>query len=130
MPAAAAILALAVLYQYAWHRTSQLTLRISVFESKKSLGLTLEGRVAGPWVAELSRVWVETIPQLKSRKLIIDLRNITYADAAGTEALKRIYTQSHAKLLAASPWTEYLAKEIRKNSSKNPSKGAKNAGFA
>lgn len=90
------------------------------------MGITLEGRVAGPWVAELSRVWVEAVAQLKSRKLIIDLRNITYADSAGTEALKKIYTQSHAKLLAASPWTEYLAGEIRKKPSKS-AKGAKNA---
>lgn len=86
--------------------------------------------MAGPWVAELSRVWVDTVPQLKSRKLILDLRNITYADSAGTEALKKIYTQSHARLLAASPWTEYLAKEIRKTSSKGATKGVKNAGRA
>lgn len=82
--------------------------------------------MAGPYAAELSRVWAETVPQLKSRKLVIDLRNITYADSAGTEVLKRIYTQSRAKLLAASPWTEYLAREIRKKPSKS-AKGAKNA---
>lgn len=110
-------MAFAVLYPKAWHRTSQVTLRISVSEGKESMGITLEGRVAGPWVAELSRVWVETGPQLKSRKLILDLRNVTYADSAGTDALKRIYSQSHARLLAASPWTEYLANEVRKVSS-------------
>lgn len=109
---------------------SQLTLRISISESKTSMGITLEGRVAGPWAAELSRVWVETAPQLQSRELILDLRNITYADSAGTETLKRIYTQSQAKLLAASPWTEYLANEIRKASSKDATRGVKNAGCA
>ena len=91
---------------------SQLTLRISVYEYEKSVGITLEGRVAGPWVAELSRVWAETLPQLKSRSLILDLRNVTYADIAGTDALKAIYAQSHAKLIAGSPWTEYLAQQI------------------
>ena len=78
------------------------------------MGITLEGRVAGPWVAELSRVWVETVPQLNSRKLVLDLRNVTYADFAGTEALKTIYAQSQARLVAGSPWTEYLAEQIRK----------------
>jgi hypothetical protein len=78
------------------------------------MGITLEGRVAGPWVAELSRVWVDTLPLLNSRTLILDLRNVTYADSAGTDALKAIYAQSHAKLIAGSPWTEYLVQEITK----------------
>lgn len=109
-----ASLACPVLYSKAWRRTSQLTLRISVYECDESVRITLEGRVAGPWVAELSRVWVETVPQLNSRELILDLRNVTYADGAGTDALKKIFVQSKPKLITGSPWTEYLAQEISK----------------
>jgi hypothetical protein len=109
---------------------SQITLRISIFEYERTMGITLEGRVAGPWVAELRRVWVETAPQLHSRKLIIDLRNVTYADSAGTDALKEIYSQSHAKLLSASPWTEYLAREIRKTTSENQNEEVEHASHA
>lgn len=109
---------------------SQVTLRISIFEYEKSMGITLEGRVAGPWTAELSRVWVETAPQLRSRKLIIDLRNVTYADSAGIDALKNIYAQTHAKLLAASPWTEYLAREISKSRSQEVNEEVENANHA
>ena len=94
------------------------------------MSITLEGRVAGPWVAELSRVWVETAPQLHSRTLIIDLRNVTYADIAGTNALKEIYSQSHAKLLSASPWTEYLVREIRKTTSEIANEEVANANRA
>lgn len=86
--------------------------------------------MAGPWVAELSRVWVETAPQLNSRKLLIDLRNVTYADSAGTDALKQIYTQTHAKLLAGSPWTEYLASQIRKTATVDTNKEVENASRA
>ncbi|HEX8713043.1 MAG TPA: hypothetical protein VF730_14285 [Terracidiphilus sp.] len=103
-----------MLYRKAWRRTSQVTLRISVYEYDKSVGITLEGRVAGPWVAELSRVWAETVPQLNSRMLILDLRNVTYADLSGTDALKAMCAQSHPKLITGSPWTEYLAQEISK----------------
>jgi hypothetical protein len=106
----------AVLYSQAWRRTSRHTLRISVQEYDNSVRITLEGRVAGPWVAELKRVWVETVPQLKSRNVVLDLRNVTYADAAGTGALKKIYSQSQPTLIAGSPWTEYLAQEISKTS--------------
>lgn len=90
----------------------------------------LEGRVAGPWVAELNRVWVETAPQLSSKALVIDLRSVTYADTAGTDTLKRIYAHSRAKLLAASPWTEYLAREISKITSVAANEEVENANRA
>jgi anti-anti-sigma regulatory factor len=76
------------------------------------MSIKLEGRIAGPWSAELSRVWVETAPRLASRKLLLDLRNVTYADNAGTQALMEIYRQSRAELLASNPWTQSLAEQI------------------
>jgi hypothetical protein len=74
--------------------------------------MTLEGRVAGPWVAELSRAWLETAPQLGSKTLSIDLQNIMYADAPGKQVLREIYAQTHARIIASSPWAQYLAEEI------------------
>ena len=87
-------------------------MKITIQNGDKEIGITLEGRVAGPWVAELNRVWVETAPQLGSRTLSIDLRNVIYADAAGKQALREIYAQTHARLIATSPWAQYLAEEI------------------
>ena len=74
--------------------------------------MKLEGRVAGPWASELDRVWVETAPQLSSKKLIIDLHNVTYADATGKQVLRNIYAQTQAELIASTPWTQFLAEEI------------------
>lgn len=74
--------------------------------------MRLEGRVAGPWASELDRVWVETAPRLASRKLIIDLHNVTYADAAGKQVLRTICKQANAKLFANTPWTQFLAEEV------------------
>ena len=91
------------------------------------MSIMLEGRVAGPWVAELNRVWVETAPHLSSKSLVIDLRNVTYADSAGTDTLKQIYTHTRAKLLSASPWTEYLASEISKTTSVGANEEVENA---
>ena len=87
-------------------------LRITIQNGEKEIGMTLEGRVAGPWVAELSRVWMETAPQLGSKTLSIDLQNLIYADAPGKQLLREIYAQTHAKLVASSPWAQYLAEEI------------------
>ena len=68
--------------------------------------------MAGPWVAELKRVWVETVPQLEQKTVIIDLRNVIYADADGKQVLREIYAQTRATLVASSPWAQYLAEEI------------------
>jgi hypothetical protein len=75
--------------------------------------MKLEGRVAGPWAGELNRVWVEAAPQLAEKKLIIDLHNVTYADKAGKETLKAIYDQTHAQFVANTPWTQFLAEEVK-----------------
>jgi hypothetical protein len=74
--------------------------------------MRLEGRIAGPWANELDRVWVETAPRLESRKLVIDLHNVTYADANGKQVLRDIYAQTHADLIASTPWTQFLAEEV------------------
>ena len=93
-------------------KAGQHTLRITVQETDKTIEITLEGRVTGPWVAELSRVWAETAPQLGKRSLSIDLRNVIFADASGKQVLRDIYSQTHATLIANSPWAQYLADEI------------------
>lgn len=68
--------------------------------------------MVGPWVPELRRVWEETAPQLGTKTLTIDIQEVTYADAGGKEALRDIYAQTDATLIASSPWAQYLAEEI------------------
>ncbi len=88
-------------------------LRITVQETEKAIELRLEGRIAGPWVAELGRVLVETAPRLATRKLLVDLRDVTYADAEGKRVLRDIYSQTGAGLIASTPWTQYLVEEVK-----------------
>ena len=90
-------------------------LRITVEENAKTIVMKLEGRVTGPWAAELGRLWKETGPTLANRKLALDLRGTTYADAWGIRELKDIYSQTKAEILTATPWTQYLADEVKRN---------------
>ena len=76
--------------------------------------IKLEGRVAGPWVAELTRTWKEQAPLLAEKKLSLDLRDITYSDTRGTQALREIYAQSGAELITSTPWTRFLAEEVKR----------------
>ena len=99
-------------------------LRITTQKSDTAIEIKLEGRVAGPWVAEISRVWMETAPQLDSRKLLLDLREVTYLDAGGKKVLSDINAQTGAQLIVSTPWTQYLADEIRATKSSDEGEGA------
>jgi anti-anti-sigma regulatory factor len=91
-------------------------LRITVDENPETVVIKLEGRVAGPWAVELGRLWEEKAPAVAKKKLALDLRETTFADAEGLRVLKTIYSETGAAVLAGTPWTQYLAEEVsRKN---------------
>ena len=46
---------------------------------------------------------------------MLDLRNVTYVDALGKQALIHIHAQSGAELTVSTPWAQHLAEEIRAN---------------
>ena len=94
-------------------------LRITINENEQGAVIKLEGRIAGPWAAELSRTWKEQAPLLAKRKVSLDLRDITFSDASGTEALRDIYRQSGAELVTGNPWTHFLAEEVVRGSAQN-----------
>jgi anti-anti-sigma regulatory factor len=100
-----------------WHAICLIhgMLRITFNETESGMELVLEGRIVGPWVQELERVWVETAPRLGSKKLSIDLRNVTYADASGKRVLRTIFSQSGAELVANSLGIQDLAEQVAGN---------------
>ena len=82
-------------------------------ERAQDTQIKLEGRIAGPWTAELSRVWLEAAPRVSGKRLVIDLRDVTYADAHATNLLREIYDQTHAELITGTVWTQSLAEIIK-----------------
>lgn len=91
-----------------------MALRITVHENGESMVLKLEGRLTGPWVAELDRLWKQTSAGRNGHKIVLDLRETTYADANGIQSLRSIYRQAGADILTGTPWTQYLADEIKR----------------
>lgn len=70
-------------------------------QASDGIALRLEGRVAGPWTHELARFWAQTAQRVPSRKLSIDLRDVTYADFQALKVLRTIYSQTCADLLSS-----------------------------
>ena len=82
--------------------------------------LKIEGRISGDAVPELHRAWEDLAPSLGSKKLTVDLRGVTFMDAAGRKVLAEIHGKTKAEFLADTPMTKYFAAEaaqgIRSNS--------------
>ena len=87
-------------------------LRITIQETSEALTINLEGRVTGPFAAELQQAWGQTARQLKARAVYVDLRNVTYVDEDGKRILREIEAQTGAELIATTPWARQLAAEI------------------
>ncbi len=87
-------------------------LRIKLDENEDEIGMTLEGRIAGPAVTELNRAWEEMAPRLTEKHLWIDLRRVIHSDTAGKQVLGAIYARTHARFLTRTLWSESLALEI------------------
>ena len=99
-------------------------LRITVEESTHAIVIKLEGRIAGPYVAELGRVWKETAPAVAQRKLSLDIRGTTFADTEAIRILREIHSKTGAEILAGTPWTQYLAEELaNKNNNQAEAEG-------
>ena len=73
--------------------------------------LKLAGRVAGPWLRELSEVWRKLLPSLGMKALVVDLQEVTFADAEGTELLRTINRTRACQFLANTPMTSHLAEQ-------------------
>ena len=99
----------------ACHWMHYLMLRITIQENENSMVIKLEGRIAGPYVAELSRVWGDRAPFPSTKKLTLDLHNVLNLDSYGRQVLREIYIQTNAELVTGTPWTQSLAQQIMRS---------------
>jgi hypothetical protein len=94
-------------------------LRITIQEDATKVMLKLEGRIVGPWTAELERTWHSLGPSLAGRKLSLDLCGVSYIDREGRGVLADIYRKTHAEFQTDTPLTEYFVQEARSDGSRN-----------
>ncbi len=90
-------------------------LRITIDQETDPVILRLEGRIVGPWTAELDRIWQSLGPSLHKKKLAVDLREVSYIDRQGRGILAEIYRTTHARFEANTPLTQYFAEEAQRS---------------
>ena len=66
-------------------------LRITTEETDSSVRLLLEGKLSGPWVAELERAFGDSKSASVGRPVVLDLSGLVRADAAGRTLLEALH---------------------------------------
>jgi hypothetical protein len=75
-------------------------MKITSHVSYDATKITLEVRLAGPWIEELERCWREFKQSAAGRHLTVDLTGVTFVEQEGKALLTRMY-QGGADLLAS-----------------------------
>ena len=65
-------------------------LRIQISEQADAINFSLEGSLAGPWVAELEKCWNEATQSPPARSITVKLAGVSFVDDSGTELLCRM----------------------------------------
>jgi anti-anti-sigma regulatory factor len=87
-------------------------LKITIDQVQKPPRLTVEGRLAGPWVQELDRCWRE-LSAAHAARILVDLTGVTFVDPKGKDLLK-LMARSGAELRASGCLTRCIVDEIAK----------------
>lgn len=86
-------------------------MRITAQDNPRVLTLRLEGRLEGPWAAELEKCWKETLATLSRPKLRVDLTGVTSIDAAGKARLAAMHREG-AEFIAVDCLMKAVVEEI------------------
>jgi len=86
-------------------------MRVTVLDGKAEQMLTVEGKVAEPFVAELESAWEKTRQDGGSRPTVIDLTEVTRIDRKGEAALVAMVAEG-ARLTAKGIYWEYVVKQL------------------
>lgn len=86
-------------------------LKISMVEGKDERRLIVEGKLVGPWAAELESVCAETGNDLRNRGLIIDMRHLTAISQEGEKVLCELI-QKGVKFRCRGVFTKHVLKLV------------------
>jgi hypothetical protein len=93
-------------------------LRISVIDSRTERRLVLEGKLIGPWVAELRKAWKEASGDIAGRALVVDVKNVCIISEEGENALLELVSEG-AMFRCRGVVTKHLIQQLRRRSKRN-----------
>ena len=85
--------------------------RINTQGTGGEMTLTLEGKLAGPWVTELERSWQAASATAAGRPLRVNLNEVTFIDSAGKSLLATMHRHG-VQLVAVTCMMKSVVEEI------------------
>jgi len=87
-------------------------LRITIVDTPAEQRLVLYGKLVGPWIGELQRVWENLRQQLGNRHSVIDLNEVTLIDDSADQLLATMLEQG-AELVARGMADRWLIQALK-----------------
>jgi anti-anti-sigma regulatory factor len=88
-------------------------LKITLHDTPEQLQFQLEGRLIGAWVTEFEQCWSTAASIRGGRKVVVDLRDVTFIDEPGKDLLRRLTAQD-VDLVARDALTKAIVEEVRR----------------
>jgi hypothetical protein len=86
-------------------------LKISIRDTPSQRRLLIEGKLIGPWAAELARVWRHATADLNGRALIIDAGGLTAITEDGENVLLELMKEG-ASFRSSGVFTKQVLKRL------------------
>jgi len=97
-------------------------LKISLIDGRTQRRLVLEGKVIGPWAAELRTAYQKARADLNGRELVIDLKHITAINQEGENALSELMSEG-VKFCGRGVFTKQILKQVASRARKSLQQG-------
>ena len=89
-------------------------LRITIAEMATEQRWTLEGRLVGPWVAELRTCWKKRHRSQNGRTCTVDLSGVTFIDKGG-QRLLRTMAKEGTQFVATGMYIKHVLDQLKPN---------------
>ncbi len=86
-------------------------LRITVTDTPSEQRWTLQGRLAGPWVAQLQSCWNNAQAAREGRSCVIDVTSLTSVDETGEDVLRAMMSEG-AKFRACGVYITHVLQSL------------------
>src|SRR5437773_5398357 len=93
-------------------------LRVTTVDEDQKMTLKLEGKLIGPWVEEVTRVWTDAARSPRSN-YIVDLRSVTFIDNPGRVLLAAM-SRRGARFVASDCLIRTIIDEIQSSHLERP----------
>ena len=93
------------------HRKAKAMFKISIVDTDGQRTLVLQGKLVPPWTAEVERAWRSAGEQLKGRKLVIDLTDVTVIGQDAENTLFKLMKDG-ARFACEGVLTKHVLKQL------------------